>query len=81
MMPELRLLRSQNFTSLAIAVDIGSVQSATSPVVYSVGVVRDPVVQYTNEESRSPYYRVQYTNVHDLVSCHLRSISRGAHIQ
>lgn len=81
MMPELTLLRSQNFTSLAIAVDVGSVQSASSPVVYAVGVVRDPVVQYTNEESRSPYYRVQYTNVHDLVSRQLGSMATGSHVQ
>lgn len=53
-------------------VDVGSVSSTTTdPLVYAVGVVRDPVVQYMNHmvqlENRSSFYWGTYSNVHDLV--------------
>ena len=52
--------------------DVGAVTSTpTDPLVYAVGVVRDPVVQYMNKqvqlEARSSYFWGTYSNVHDLV--------------
>lgn len=58
----------RTFTVLAFTKNISSVQSTTPPVVYSVGIVRDPVIQSTNQESLSPYYRIRYSTVTDLVS-------------
>lgn len=60
------------FDVLGIMVDVGSVSSTpTDPLVYAVGVVRDPVVQYMNKqvqlETRSSYFWGTYSNVHDLV--------------
>ena len=60
------------FDVLGIMVDVGSVSSTpTDPLVYTIGVVRDPVVQYTNSkvqlETRSSYFWGTYSNVHDLV--------------
>ena len=56
---------------LAISVDLGSIQSTAEPIVWVVGVVRDPVVQYTNaegqREERSAYYWLNYTTIHDAV--------------
>ena len=58
---------------LAISVDIGDIQPGTesNPVVYTIGVVRDPVIQYTNgnnklEELRA-YYWANFTSINDVV--------------
>lgn len=58
----------RNLNILAISVDVGSVQSTTQPIIYTIGIVRDPVIQYTNGEALVPYYRIKYDNVNDLVS-------------
>ena len=59
------------FNTLGIAVDIGTVSSTSEPVVYALGVVRDPAIRYTNGlvqiEERSSYYWSQFTNIHDVV--------------
>ncbi|EJC98584.1 DUF1793-domain-containing protein [Fomitiporia mediterranea MF3/22] len=60
------------FDTLAIAVDLGTVSSVTDPVVYALGVVRDPVVQYANRyvqiEKRSSYYWSNFSNIHDVIN-------------
>ncbi|EJC98586.1 DUF1793-domain-containing protein [Fomitiporia mediterranea MF3/22] len=60
------------FDTLAIAVDLGTVSSVTDPVVYALGVVRDPVVQYANRnvqiEKRSSYYWSNFSTIHDVVN-------------
>lgn len=55
-------------------VNFGAVSTTTDPLVFAVGIVRDPVVQYTNSatqiENRSSYYWGSYGTTHDLVcSC------------
>ena len=59
------------FTTLAIAVDIGPVTTETDPIVYAVGLVRDPVIQYVDPEGQvqelSPLYRTSYNDTSDLV--------------
>ena len=58
---------------LAISVDIGNIQSGieSNPVVYTIGVVRDPVIQYTNGnnelEERRAYYWANFTSINDVV--------------
>ena len=51
--------------------DLGTIQSTSEPIVWAVGVVRDPVVQFTNSsgqiEERSSYYWSNYSNIHDAV--------------
>ena len=55
------------FSVFAISVDLGQISSITSPVVWAVGYVRDPVVQYTTStgstEIRRPYYATQYSSI------------------
>lgn len=55
----------------AFAVDLGSIRSTSSPVVWVVGYVRDPALKYTtpagSSQLRRPYYRTQYDNAVDVV--------------
>ncbi|KAH9942450.1 uncharacterized protein BXZ73DRAFT_41115 [Epithele typhae] len=58
---------SPDFYVAGLAVDLGSVQSSSSPVAWTVGVVRDPVVQYTTflgeVQNRRPYFFTQYSDI------------------
>ena len=64
-------MRFSPFDTLGIAVDVGDVQSQSTPVVFALGVVRDPSIKYINinvqEEDRSSYYWSQFSNIHDVV--------------
>ncbi len=55
----------------AIAVDLGSIQSTSSPVTWAIGYVRDPVVQYKTSsgatEDRRPYWTTRYSDIGALV--------------
>ncbi|EJC98583.1 uncharacterized protein FOMMEDRAFT_96129 [Fomitiporia mediterranea MF3/22] len=59
-----------DYDTMGIAVDLGTVNSISETLVYALGVVRDPVVQYANQkvqiEKRSSYYWSKFTNVHDV---------------
>ncbi|KAH9942459.1 uncharacterized protein BXZ73DRAFT_88030 [Epithele typhae] len=59
------------FSVFAISVDLGTLTSFSSPVSWTVGYVRDPVVQFTNfdgsTENRRPYYVTQYSDVGSLI--------------
>lgn len=48
----------------AISVDLGKIQSTTSPVTWAVGYVRDPSIAYTAPDGTmqdlSPYYTTRY---------------------
>lgn len=51
--------------------DFGSVTSTPAPAVWTLGIVRDPVVQYSNNgqnELRSSYYISAFDSVEDAVS-------------
>ena len=52
--------------------DLGNIQSTSSPVSWAVGFVRDPTISYTtssgNTEQRSPYYVTQFSSIDDAVS-------------
>ncbi|KAM5540215.1 hypothetical protein V8D89_006034 [Ganoderma adspersum] len=62
---------SPNFTALALAADLGTIQSTASPVTWSVGFVRDPSISYTTPggtiQKRRPYYARQYQTVEDAI--------------
>lgn len=60
--------KSQNLTAFGIAVDVGSVTTMTQPMAYVIGVVRDPVIQYFDGQTLSPYYRSKYTTTQELAS-------------
>ncbi|EPT04923.1 hypothetical protein FOMPIDRAFT_1057715 [Fomitopsis schrenkii] len=59
----------------ALAVDLGSISSTSSPVVWAVGYVRDPALNYTTPtgyaQPRHPYYRTQYDNAEDMLNAFL----------
>ena len=51
--------------------DFGSVTSTPAPAVWTLGIVRDPVVQYSNNgqnELRSSYYISAFDSVEDAVN-------------
>ena len=56
----------------AFAKDLGSVTSATTPVVFSVGHVRDPVIEYIiadeQLQQRSPFFLSAHSTPADAVS-------------
>ncbi|KAL5508744.1 hypothetical protein ACEPAG_4723 [Sanghuangporus baumii] len=59
------------FNILSLSVDLGSVSSTSEPIAFALGVVRDPVIQYTNRlaqiEERSAYYWSQFANIQDVI--------------
>ncbi|OCH90332.1 DUF1793-domain-containing protein [Obba rivulosa] len=54
------------------AVDLGSISSTSFPVVWAVGYVRDPIVQYMTpsgeKQSHRPYFLTQFSSVADAIS-------------
>lgn len=57
---------------LGIAVDLGSITNSAAPTVWSLGIVRDPVIQYINPstnqaEDRNSYFWSNYSNIEELV--------------
>ena len=72
---------SNNWPVFAFAHDLGTVSTATDPVVYAVGHVRDPVVQYViiNNaiQNRSSYFWTRFASIGDAVSTVPRHRSRS----
>jgi hypothetical protein len=63
---------SDNFV-FAISRDLGTIQSTQDPVVWAIGYTTDPVVNYSDLSgappiSRSPYYKIKYSNDEALAS-------------
>lgn len=62
---------SGGFTAFGVAVDVGVVSGTSDPVVYAIGLVRDPVIQYIDPAGQlqllSPLYHISYGSVSDLV--------------
>ena len=60
---------SDQWPVFAFAHDLGSVTAPSDPVVYAVGHVRDPVVQYVTVngimQDRSSYFWTEYGSVAD----------------
>ncbi|KAG5724965.1 hypothetical protein E4T56_gene12457 [Termitomyces sp. T112] len=63
-----------NWPVFGLAHDLGSVTGATSPVIFSVGHVRDPAIQYVvpgGTQNRSLYFWSQFSTVSALISSFL----------
>ncbi|ESK96787.1 glutaminase [Moniliophthora roreri MCA 2997] len=61
---------NDRFIVFALSVDLGGIESSTSSTVWSLGVVRDPVVMYSSSngpQSRSPFFRTQYNHIGDAI--------------
>ncbi|KLO10459.1 DUF1793-domain-containing protein [Schizopora paradoxa] len=60
------------FNVWGISADLGQVINTTSPVVWAVGVMRDPAIQFTmlsgDVQLRNSYYRMNFTTAHDMAS-------------
>lgn len=57
----------------ALAKNLGSMRSLSDPIVYALGVARDPVVQFKtapkgDTETLYPFYKTKYDNPADGVS-------------
>ena len=59
------------FDVFAIAQDLGTVTSTTKPVVWAVGMLRDPAIAYTTSANetqlRDPYWKSVYNVPQDAV--------------
>ncbi|KAJ7600907.1 hypothetical protein C8J56DRAFT_1019909 [Mycena floridula] len=60
-----------SFPAFAISKDFGITSSSTSPAVWALGIVRDPVIQYQTASSglqnRSSYFWSQYGSISDAI--------------
>lgn len=60
-----------NYPVFGFAKDLGTVTSATDPVIFSIGLVRDPAIEYIVAngafQDRSLYFWSQYSNIADVV--------------
>jgi len=68
-----------NFAVFAISRDLGTIQATQDPVVWAIGYTTDPAINYTDlsgapPTSRSPYYKIQYSNDEELASIHGNSL-------
>ena len=68
---------SDRFPVFAFAHDLGQVSAPTAPVVYSIGHVRDPVVQYIilsgGMQARSSYFWTRFAKIGDAVNSRISS--------
>ena len=55
----------------ALSKDLGTINAASNPVVFAVGLTRDPAIEYltsSGAQMRSLYYRAQFATDQDAVS-------------
>ena len=65
-----------NFAVFAISRDLGPIQATEDPVVWTVGLTMDPVINYTDPsgaatQQRSLFYKSRYSDDTSLVSVHI----------
>ncbi|CCM02781.1 uncharacterized protein FIBRA_04889 [Fibroporia radiculosa] len=62
---------SDNWPTFAMAVDLGNIQTISSPLVWTVGYVRDPSIKYTTAagitQLRYLFFRTKYSATVDLI--------------
>ena len=73
-----------NFVLFAISRDLGLIQATEDPVVWAVGHIMDPAINYTTlsgaaPQRRSLFYKTQYSDDQSLVSVHIRGHQRISH--
>lgn len=60
------------FDSIAIAADLGIVQSSIDPIVWAVGVLRDPLIQFTDSQGEiqelNAFYRSNISSLPTIVN-------------
>ncbi|KAK0441136.1 hypothetical protein EV421DRAFT_751118 [Armillaria borealis] len=66
---------SDHFVVLGHAFDLHSITRTTSSVVWAIGLVRDPVVNFYTTSNRSPYFRTEYNTVNDAIDFFLSDFS------
>ena len=70
------------FPVFAISADLGSITATDEPVVWALGMTRDPVVNYTGADGspqpRSPYWASQFSDPLDAVGFETRYTSLPA---
>ena len=64
-------LANSEYPVFGLAINLGSITSTQSPLVWAVGYVRDPSIQYMtpagSTQLRSPYYAMQYHSIDEVV--------------
>ena len=73
-------LISDNSPVFAISRDLGTIQATRDPVVWAIGYTTDPAINYSDLSgtppiSRSPYYKIRYSN--DVEMASIYGNSRG----
>jgi hypothetical protein len=67
---------SPNFTVFGIARNLGTIQAMQDPIVWAVGFITEPAINYTDpsgaSQKRSLFYKTQYSDDTSLVSIHVR---------
>ncbi|PCH43429.1 DUF1793-domain-containing protein, partial [Wolfiporia cocos MD-104 SS10] len=62
----------KDYPAFAFAVDLGLIKSTANPVVWALGYVRNPAIEYTTptgeSQLRYPYWATQYSSVSDVVN-------------
>ncbi|EIW84808.1 DUF1793-domain-containing protein [Coniophora puteana RWD-64-598 SS2] len=70
---------SGHWPVFAFAHDLGIISGASDPVIYAIGHIRDPAVQYVtaakNLQDRNAYYWTMYSSVSDLIDDFVKSYS------
>lgn len=68
----------------AISRDLSTVTAPTSPVIWAIGMLRDPVVQFTTAsgatERRIPYWRSKFTQNQDIDIVCLQPNNKSPHV-
>ena len=64
--------------AFALSHDLGAIQATLDPIVWAIGYITDPVINYTDpsgvSQQRSLYYKTQYLDDDDsLVGIHFHS--------
>ncbi|KAJ3769969.1 hypothetical protein FB446DRAFT_745812 [Lentinula raphanica] len=74
---------NKDFVVLGISVDLGSHTTFTTPVVWGLGLVRDPVIQYitsadsTTVQTRRSYFWTAFDNIADAIDSFLSDYSNA----
>ncbi|KAF9007841.1 hypothetical protein BDQ17DRAFT_1323784 [Cyathus striatus] len=61
---------SDNWPVLGMRVDLGDITRTESSVVWTIGLIREPVIQFTKNgtiESRSSYFWTAYSSISDVI--------------
>ncbi|KAF9791272.1 hypothetical protein BJ322DRAFT_439174 [Thelephora terrestris] len=79
--PQFRVIQN-NWPTVAFAHNLGTVLSTkTPPIVYTIGYVRDPLVQFPNlpnvNNLRGPYYLTRYNSISNMITAFLNDYTNA----